>query len=128
MKKNAIVRRAAPWVAMSLITLVWVGLPFWTIIVNSLKTERDAALLSIALPDQWGAFQNYATVFREGNIVRGFFNTVLYCGASIAIVLMVGSLAAWVLARSKSALIKPAYFIAISGVFVPPAIVTTILC
>jgi raffinose/stachyose/melibiose transport system permease protein len=127
MSETSMFRRALAWVVMSLVTLVWVGLPFWTIIVNSLKTERDAALLSISLPDQWAAFQNYATVLKEGNIGRGFLNTVLYCGASIAIVLLLGSLAAWILARSKSVLIKPAYYIAISGVFVPPAIVTTIV-
>lgn len=120
-------RRALPWIVMGLVTLVWVGLPFWTIIINSLKTERDAALLSVSLPTEWAALQNYATVFKEGNIVRGFLNTALYCGVSIIVVLLVGALAAWILARSISPLVKPAYYLAISGVFVPPAIVSTII-
>ena len=111
---------------MSAVVLVWVGAPLWTIIINSFKTERDAAVLDLSLPGEWAVGQNYATVINQGRIANGLFNTLLYSVCSISIVLLVGSLAAWILARSRSRIVRPLYYLAISGVFVPPAIVTTI--
>ena len=119
-------RGAAAWIVMSAVVLVWVGAPLWTIIINSFKTERDAALLDLSLPGEWAVGQNYATVINQGRIANGLFNTLLYSVCSISIVLLVGSLAAWILARSRSRIVRPLYYLAISGVFVPPAIVTTI--
>jgi raffinose/stachyose/melibiose transport system permease protein len=115
------------WIAMGIVVLFWIGGPLWTIVVNSFKTERDAALLDLSLPTEWAVVENYATVIKEGRLASGLLNSLLYSGASILLILLAGSLAAWVLARSRSKWSQPLYYLAISGVFVPPAIVTTIL-
>ena len=127
MRTNRPTRSAFAWILMSIVALVWIGGPLWTIVVNSFKTERDAALLNLSLPAEWAAVENYATVLKEGRLASGFLNSLLYSGGSILIILLAGSLAAWVLARSRSRWGQPLYYLAISGVFVPPAIVTTIL-
>jgi len=127
MRANRPARGALAWLLMGIVVLVWIGGPLWTIVVNSFKTERDAALLNLSLPDEWAAAENYATVLKEGRLASGFINSLLYSGGSILIILIAGSLAAWVLARSRAPWSQPLYYLAISGVFVPPAIVTTIL-
>jgi len=125
--KEGPARGVLAWIAMGIVVLFWIGGPLWTILVNSFKTERDAALLDLSLPTEWAAVENYATVIREGRLASGLLNSLLYSGASIVLILLAGSLAAWVLARSRSKWSQPLYYLAISGVFVPPAIVTTIL-
>ncbi|WP_309616965.1 carbohydrate ABC transporter permease, partial [Salinibacterium sp.] len=55
-----------------------------------------------------------------------FFNSLLITVPAITLLLLFGSLAAWVFARGRSRTLNAVYYAAISGVMLPPAIVSTL--
>jgi len=109
-----------------LFTLAVVILPLWMLVINSFKPAAEVKTLNLGLPEKWSIIENYKTVVVEGNIIRGFFNSLLITVITVILVILFGSMASWVLARKKSKIMSLIYFISILGVLVPPAIITTI--
>ncbi len=72
--------------------------PLGWVLVASLKTSHEIVSSPWALPasPQWG---NYAKAWREAGIGRYFFNSLLVTAATLAILLPVGAMAAYVLAK-----------------------------
>jgi raffinose/stachyose/melibiose transport system permease protein len=118
-------RRAALYVALLAFAIPLFFLPLWIVIVTSFKPLGEAIELSPGLPETWTAIENYAQVFSVADYPRGLFNSVVVTGASIALTLIVGSLGAWAFGRSRSRLMLLLYFVAITGVLLPPAVVPT---
>jgi ABC-type sugar transport system, permease component len=116
----------AKYVALSLYTFACVLIPGWLLLVNSFKTDAEADQLGLGLPTVWRVVENYSTVIQDGHVLRGFVNTLLVVLPTILIVALLSSMAAWIFARSRSWTVRGIYYVAISGVLVPPAIVTTI--
>jgi raffinose/stachyose/melibiose transport system permease protein len=106
---------------------VAVLLPLWILVVNSFKPYGEANELGISLPDTWAIGDNYSTVINEGEALRGLRNTLLISVPAIVITVLVGALAAWVFARSRSRVTGWLYALCISGILLPPAVVTTVL-
>jgi raffinose/stachyose/melibiose transport system permease protein len=115
------------YTALTILALGFIGLPLWTLIVNSLKPLGEANQLGTGLPHHWTAWDNYKTVVQDGHALRGFLNSVIIAVPSVTIVLLVGSLAAWVFARGKSRVLSVVYYFSIAGILLPPAVVTTVL-
>ncbi|CAN5575139.1 carbohydrate ABC transporter permease [soil metagenome] len=105
---------------------VAVVLPLWLVLVNSLKVGGEANALGLGLPQEWAATENYGTVFFDGEFVRGLGNTLLVAIPTIVIVVVLGGLASWAIARSRRRAATLLYYLSISGVLIPPAIVTSI--
>jgi raffinose/stachyose/melibiose transport system permease protein len=106
--------------------IVFVLLPAWVVVVNSFKTIGESKTLDLALPRQWAAVENYATVFVQSGVARGFLNSLLVTVASVALLLFTGAMASWTFARSRSRLVRVLYLVAIAGILVPPAIIPSI--
>jgi raffinose/stachyose/melibiose transport system permease protein len=70
------------------------ALPFYYIAVNTFKTPEQTADHPLALPTHW-AFDNYARVFRDTEILHSLLNTVYVTATSIVLMLAIGSLAAF---------------------------------
>lgn len=101
-------------------------MPVWMVVVNSFKVKEEANLMSLGLPGQF-TLDNYRQVFAEGGIVRAFFNGVIQAGGSTCIVLFIGSLAAFVIARSRNRIISNLYYVFLAGLIVPIAYIPTYL-
>lgn len=114
------------YLALFLFTSAVVMVPLWMVIVNSLKPAKEAKMIGLGLPQQWNFIENYRTVIVEGHLIKGFFNTLLLTVCSVALVIIFGSLASWVLARKKSKHSSILYYILISGILIPPAIIASI--
>ncbi|MFJ7289701.1 carbohydrate ABC transporter permease [Curtobacterium sp. AB451] len=71
-----------------------VALPFYYILVNTLKTQQQTAQSPLALPSSFD-LSNYVTVFQTLPIVQSFVNTLYVTVASIAVMLLIGSMAAF---------------------------------
>jgi len=71
-----------------------VGLPFYYILVNTLKTQQQVATSPLDPPSGWH-IENYASVFRTIPVGQSFLNTVYVTVASVAMMLLIGSLAAY---------------------------------
>jgi raffinose/stachyose/melibiose transport system permease protein len=117
---------ARRYVLLSLFAIPWIVLPFWLLVVNSFKTEGDAAVLSIGLPSHFSAGANYSTVLHQGRYLVGLGNSLLVAVPSILAVLLLGSMAAWAYARSTSRTLRFTYYVSVLSVVLPPAIIPTV--
>lgn len=109
------------------ITVLLLGVPFWLVVVTAGKNQAEALNPNLELPTKWQLLENFATVFSEGRMLAGFFGSLLIMVPSVVGVLILGSLAAWVLARRAERWMAVLYTLAISGVVLPPAVVTIVL-
>jgi raffinose/stachyose/melibiose transport system permease protein len=107
--------------------VVVVGIPLWLALITSAKSQGEANLPDLTLPSHWHLLDNYATAFTQGQVWRGFFGSVLVMVPAVIGVILFGSIASWILARRASRLAAVLYAAAISGVILPPAVVTLVL-
>lgn len=99
---NAVKRRGAILTSIVMLALAAVvGLPFYYIVVNTLKTQRETAIAPLGLPS--GLFlDNYLTVFQTVPILQSFLNTLYVTAISVVLMLLIGSMAAYGMIMRKS--------------------------
>jgi raffinose/stachyose/melibiose transport system permease protein len=107
--------------------VVLLGIPFWLVIATAGKDRAEALNPNLAPPTHWHLWQNFATVLDQGRMLPAFFGSLLIMVPSVVGVLILGSMASWVLARRSSRLTAVIYGLAISGIVLPPAVVTIVL-
>ena len=71
-----------------------VGMPFYYIVVNTLKTQQETGNAPLALPSRF-FLDNYFAVFQTIPIAQNFLNTLYLTVVSVALMLLVGSMAAY---------------------------------
>lgn len=131
MKKTKRKKSAGRMVIESLMVIIFSAIflvPFYFIIVNAMKTSQEASQLSIAWPTEFQIFENIQTVLaaRDGMILLAFYNSTVITVSSILILLVVCSMAGFVLQRRKSKMITVLGTVFLSGLMIPPAVVPTI--
>ncbi len=128
-------RRAArrtPWgvlqpvVALAAVVLL-IGMPLWIVVVTAGKTQAEALNPNLALPATWQLAENVSAVWEQGRVSAAFFGSLLVMVPAVIGVLVLGSLASWVLARRTTRTNAVLYALAISGIVLPPAVVTIVL-
>jgi N-acetylglucosamine transport system permease protein len=77
---------------------VIVIVPFVWVLVSSFKTTREILGSPFSLPAKW-QFDNYAHAWTDAGIGRFFFNTVIVVGCALFLVMLLGAMCAYVLAR-----------------------------
>ncbi|MDX2185671.1 MAG: carbohydrate ABC transporter permease [Opitutaceae bacterium] len=78
----------------------WVVYPMVWVAYSSLKDEQAIAENPFALPDARGVdFENYRTAWSDARFGDYFLNSVLVTTVSVALIVFLGSMAAYVLAR-----------------------------
>lgn len=118
--------RLQPFVTAALVLSV-IGVPLWLVFVTAAKSRGEALTPNLALPSEWHLAENLATVWREARVPAAFLGSVITVVPAVAGVLTVGSMAAWILARRATRLNAVLYAFAISGIVLPPAVVTVVL-
>jgi raffinose/stachyose/melibiose transport system permease protein len=113
--------------AALLSVLVILGIPLWMVAVTAGKTQAEALNPNLQLPTEWHLMDNFGQVFNQGKMPTALLGSVAIMVPTVAVVLFLGSLAAWILARRKSRLNSVLYALAISGIILPPAVVTIVL-
>lgn len=99
---------------ISLVVLV----PLVVLFLNSFKTSAEADKMTLSLPTEW-VFENYSTVIEQGKLISSFFNGLLYATGSVAIIVVVVSLAAFVISRNMKGINRFLYYFIISGIAMP---------
>ncbi|MER6186893.1 carbohydrate ABC transporter permease [Streptomyces sp. NPDC001652] len=120
------VRWVQPFVTL-VVGAVTIGIPLWLVAVTSVKPQAEAIKPNLSLPQHMQAAENYRQTFDEGQIVQGFVNSVLVVVPSVVLVLLLGAGAAWVFARRKGRLVGTLYALSISGLLLPPAVITIVM-
>ncbi|NEN05325.1 carbohydrate ABC transporter permease [Diaminobutyricibacter tongyongensis] len=119
-------RIVQPIIAILLVVAL-LGVPFWLVVVTAGKNQAQAFNPSLSLPTHWQLFQNFATVLDQGRMIPAFLGSLLIMVPSVAGVLLLGAMASWILGRRRSKPIAFVYALAISGIVLPPAVVTIVL-
>jgi raffinose/stachyose/melibiose transport system permease protein len=118
--------RIAVLVLLTFAALVLVLIPAWAVIVNSFKNLGESRHVGLGLPVQWMAVENYAKVIDKSDFLTGLRNSLLVTVGTVSVVLLLGSMASWVFARSTSGWARLWYLVAVAGLLVPAAIIPSI--
>lgn len=102
-------------------------IPFWFMLVNSLKDRKAANKLSISLPESLH-FENFLDVIQEQNymLLRAYKNSFLLAVFSILLLVLFSSMAGYVLQRRNDRKMRTVNGLILTGLMVPPAIMPTI--
>jgi raffinose/stachyose/melibiose transport system permease protein len=125
-RRNRLARIAQPITAIVAVVAL-LGVPFWLVIVTASKTQAEAFNPNLSPPSDWRLFENFATVFTDGRMLPAFLGSLLIMVPSVLGVLILGSMAAWILGRRSGRVLSFVYALAISGIVLPPAVVTIVL-
>jgi raffinose/stachyose/melibiose transport system permease protein len=102
--------------------------PFAFIVVNALKTPREAAQRSFDLPAVSLFWENLVQVVstRDYMLVTAFVNSMILTVASVTLMVVLGAMAGFVMQRRPSFWTRIADFMVLAGLIIPPAVVPTI--
>jgi raffinose/stachyose/melibiose transport system permease protein len=113
--------------ALVLTTVVFI-VPFAFILFQSIKDRQQASLLDFSLPEGNNFFSNVVDVVqaRDYMLITAFVNSTILTVASVAIVVVLGAMVAFVLQRRVSKWNRLVDLLILSGLIIPPAVVPTI--
>lgn len=103
---------------LAILLCVPVVVPFIMIVLNAFKTEAEADLMNMALPEQL-MWENFQTVIERGKLIGSFLNSSLYSAGAVVLSIVVTSMAAFVLARRRTKFTSTLYFFLIMGIVLP---------
>ena len=92
--------------------------PFLWVVLSSFKTTKEILASPFSLPAHW-QFDNYAHAWTDAGIRQFFLNTVIVVGAALVLVMLLGSMCAYVLARFKFPGARFIYYLMLAGLTVP---------
>lgn len=99
------------WVLMVLIPLGWT-------LLSSFKTTSEIFASPFSLPEVW-QFNNYVDAWETAGIGRYFFNTIIVVGFALVIVMVLGAMCAYVLARYVFPGSRAIYYLMLAGLTFP---------
>lgn len=108
------------------ILTVWsliVLFPIWTLIINSFKIQKDIFADPFGLPKHF-TVNGYVTAWTQGRFDLYFYNTIFVTVISLILIMFLGSLAAYALAKWKSWVTKFLYIFFIAGLMIPIRLAT----
>lgn len=108
-------------VLLSLIILI----PFFLILVNSLKGYSDAIKLDLSFRGvSWKQIvENYTYVFKEGGMLTAYKNSLFITAVSVILVIVSSSMAAFIIQRRKQRLTAFINYIIVTGMTLSTSIV-----
>lgn len=119
-KVQVIIKGVLFWV-LSLIVIV----PFLIVVFNAFKTQPEAINMALSLPDEWH-FENFATVWEDGDILHALKNSLILSVSSVAVTVMCSSMCAYVISRNRTRFNRLIYVFFAMGLMVPVSNVTIV--
>ncbi|WP_111466958.1 carbohydrate ABC transporter permease [Microbacterium suaedae] len=99
------------WSIIVILPLVWT-------VFSSFKTSEEIFASPFGLPEKWG-FANYVTAWSEDDFGRMFVNTVVVVGVALVLVMILGAMCAYVLARFALPGSRVIYYMMLAGLTFP---------
>ena len=100
MKSKRVIKRLSIMAVGFVLALLFVS-PVFILVNSSFKSLQDIYINVLALPKQL-SFQNYTKAFKEMDYVKAFMNSFAITSISTALIILISSMAAWVLVRYKT--------------------------
>lgn len=117
---------AAEIIGVAMTILIFV-IPFYFMLVNSLKSGKEAANLSMSLPQTFH-FENYLEVISKANfqLLTAFKNSLILTVFTVLGLIFTGAMAAYVLQRRRDRVSGLIQWVIMLGLMIPAAILPTI--
>ncbi|KQU95302.1 sugar ABC transporter permease [Devosia sp. Root413D1] len=121
------VARKTIWTDKTVATISHIALIAWVVIIcapllwvlmSSFKTTQQIFASPFTLPTSFN-FDNYVSAWTSASIGTYFFNTVIVVGFALAIVMLLGSMCAYYLARYEFRGSKIIYYLMLAGLTFP---------
>lgn len=95
-------------------------MPFALVILNSFKEKRDIIKSPFSMVAEKGmSFGNYVTAFGKMNYLRAFGNSLLITGLATLAVILLSSMCAYYIVRSKNKISNLIYSLMIASMIIP---------
>jgi len=126
--KNQRLRKQASGLIGVIATFLIFIVPLLFISSQASKTSREAASLSFSWPEEFAFWENLVEVltFRDFTLMRAFWNSTVLTVSSVVVVVVLGSLIAYVIQRRPSRFTRVLNGFVLAGLIVPPAVVPTV--
>ncbi len=114
-KRNKIVLAVMSW----FLALLFLS-PFYIVLTNSLKTQKGIFINITGLP--FGEYfnpQNYVDAFQKLDFIRSFSNSLMITVSSCIIIILLASMAAWMMVRTKSKTSVILYYVFAAAMLIP---------
>jgi N-acetylglucosamine transport system permease protein len=108
---------ATSHVLLAIWTII-VIVPFLWVVLSSFKTTKEILASPFSLPAHW-RFDNYVHAWTDAGIRQFFLNTVIVVGVALVLVMLLGSMCAYVLARFKFPGARFIYYLMLAGLTFP---------
>lgn len=122
-KNKVMIQKSILTLILAAISLVII-VPLLIMILGSVKNPAEAQLFNLRLPSKW-YFDNYSYVIEEGGIGRAGINSFIITILVTIVVLISGSLCAFVVSRRSTRYTKFVYQLFLVGMVSPIQVVTT---
>lgn len=99
------------------LAVIWL-VPFYLMIVNSLKTKREIFTNVLRLPEEF-TFDNYIEAFEQLDFIQTFFNSLVITVISVLIIILFSSMAAYALSRNKSKVSTILFMVFVAAMLIP---------
>jgi raffinose/stachyose/melibiose transport system permease protein len=90
--------------------------PFLWVLISSLKTNSEIFARPFSLPTEW-RFENYQIAWESAHIGQNMINSLVIAASAVALVILMGSMASYILTRVKPSLVLFTYFTL--GIMIP---------
>ena len=118
------ISKSMTYALASAVLLVYL-VPMSLVLLNSVKSEQEASVLSFELPETI-RFSNYLEVLSSPAVARGAINGFIVTVAVTAITVLICALAAFVIARRPTRASSAVYMYLLSGLIAPFAFLPAI--
>ena len=110
-----------------LVTIALFIVPFYFMLVNSLKSQKESNLLTISWPSEIH-LENYKEVFTYANyqLVTAYKNSLTLTLFTVAGLLLTGAMTGYVIQRRNDRIMKIISWIIMLGLMIPASILPTI--
>ena len=125
-RKNSELHLNQRHIGYHIIMIVWSFIamaPVWILIINTLKTKKEIYTNPFGVPRTW-TLENYKSIMSGSDFINYFKNSFVVVVGSLAMILVLGSLAAYALAHWRSKTSKGIHFFFIIGMMLPIKIAT----
>ncbi len=104
-------------IVMIVIAVIWF-IPIYYLIVTTLKSPQEATNHPLSLPSSLGV-ENYVNAWKTMQFPRAFGNTLIITASAVFLVVILGSMAGYALARTKTKYSAVIFLLFLAGLTVP---------
>lgn len=101
-----------------IVILVVIMLPIYYLLVTTFKTPAEATISPLGLPKNF-TLENYIKAFKAMNYLHTLKNNLIIALGSVSFLVVFSSMAAYVIARSRTKLFRGMYAIFLGGLIIP---------